>query len=145
MIPQPPYTSYSSSRPLLVATAVTDSLRFIVSGHGNIPHTAQFLPPPLLSSLIFPLLSFSNEYQQILILWILQIVSAMSSMEMITFAEATVLLEMARSGNEYVTAAFELYQAGEKHQRDSHILFTCISRWPPHLLFHSFPLRLLFR
>jgi hypothetical protein len=41
-----------------------------------------------------------------------QIIAAMLSMDMITPQEASVLLEMARSGNEYVTAAFELYQAG---------------------------------
>ena len=41
-----------------------------------------------------------------------QIIAAMLSMDMINPQEASVLLEMARSGNEYVTAAFELYQAG---------------------------------
>ena len=42
-----------------------------------------------------------------------QIIAAMLDMDMITSPEASVLLEMARAGNEYVTAAFELYQAGK--------------------------------
>jgi hypothetical protein len=36
----------------------------------------------------------------------------MLSMDMITKPEASVLTDMARAGNEYVTAALELYQSG---------------------------------
>ena len=42
-----------------------------------------------------------------------QIISAMLSMEMINAPEASVLMEMARTSNEYVIAAFELYQSGK--------------------------------
>jgi hypothetical protein len=41
-----------------------------------------------------------------------QIIGAMLSMDMITKPEASVLTDMARAGNEYVTAALELYQSG---------------------------------
>ena len=37
----------------------------------------------------------------------------MLSMEMINAPEASVLMEMARTSNEYVIAAFELYQSGK--------------------------------
>ena len=47
----------------------------------------------------------------------------MLSMSMISAPEASVLLEMVRSGNEYVIAAFELYQAGEETK---HALYLCI-------------------
>ena len=46
----------------------------------------------------------------------------MLSMSMISAPEASVLLEMVRSGNEYVIAAFELYQAGEETK---HALYLC--------------------
>ena len=42
----------------------------------------------------------------------------MLSMSMISAPEASVLLEMVRSGNEYVIAAFELYQAGEETKHE---------------------------
>ena len=42
----------------------------------------------------------------------MKIIGAMLSMDMITKPEASVLTDMARAGNEYVTAALELYQSG---------------------------------
>ena len=40
----------------------------------------------------------------------------MLSMDMITMPEASVLTDMAHAGNEYVTAALELYQSGTINQ-----------------------------
>jgi hypothetical protein len=36
----------------------------------------------------------------------------MLSMDLVSTLEASVLIDMVKAGNEYVTAAFELYQAG---------------------------------